>query len=145
DYWCDYTRIRGIFDSRLPFELPHDQRFAGMLLNIPSQGGKTNVLNGLIRENVDDVADGRASIIIMDSKSEQTENLIDRWRNVDFAALHPQLAGRLAIFDPENDIQLNLLDGDITDVIERIEYVFSSILDSKTTPLQGTLLRSIIF
>jgi hypothetical protein len=54
DYWLYATPMQGIFYSNLPYQLPHEQRFAGMWLPLPPGMGKTNVLNGLIQENLPD-------------------------------------------------------------------------------------------
>ena len=103
------------------------------------------MLNGLIMERLAAVARGEASIILMDSKDDTFESLIDPWQDVDFARFNPGLRGRVVILDPDLDLSINLLQlGSLTQTIELIEYIFSGVLAATATPLQSTLLRSII-
>ncbi len=122
-----------------------DKWFSGCHISAPSGGGKTNLLNGLILERIGGVARGECSIILCDSKDDPYESLIDPWRAVDFERFNPGLRDRVVILDPDIDLSINLLSlGSLTQTIELIEYIFSGVLAATATPLQSTLLRSII-
>jgi hypothetical protein len=128
-------------NGRIPYQLPTDARFSGHWIVAIPDSGKTNLLNGMILEDVKQVAEGNASVIIIDSKTVEHENLIDRWRKVNFTAFDRRLAGRVHIFDPDADLAINIFQmGDVAQVIEIIEYMFSSLLDIKPTELQSAVL-----
>jgi hypothetical protein len=57
---------------------------AGMWMPVTPGLGKTNLLNGLIHADLERVANGECSILIMDSKEHPTESLLLPWRNVLF-------------------------------------------------------------
>jgi hypothetical protein len=129
----------------VPYTLYEPDRFNGMWIVAHPGSGKTNLLNGMILADIKQVAEGKASIMVIDSKTQGTENLLDPWRRVNFAAYDKRLAGRVQIFDPDANLALNFFDfGDEAQVIEIIEYMFSALLDMKTTELQSTLLTKCV-
>jgi hypothetical protein len=134
------TALAILYDTLVPIELPHEQRFSGMWMPCAPGTGKTTVLNGLIKKNLDDVADARATLFIMDSKEHRTESLIYPWRNVKY---DPRI--RVHVFDPDDGIQINLFDGEIEQVIDLFEYMFSSLLETmRLTDYQALLLTKCV-
>jgi hypothetical protein len=128
-----------------PYLRDSDRWFAGAHISAPVGGGKTNLLHGLILERLHLVAKGEASLILMDSKDDTHESLIDPWRAVDFERFNPGLRDRVVVLDPDMDLSINLLNlGSLTQTIELIEYIFSGVLAATASPLQSTLLRSLI-
>jgi hypothetical protein len=72
-------------------------------------------------------------------------HLVDPWRKVNFEKIDPRLRDRVHIIDPDMHVAINIMDlGTTTQTIELLEYMFSSILGSTTTPLQSTLFRSVV-
>ena len=80
----------------LPFDIPERQRFRGVWIVAPSDSGKTSLLNGMINQHLPDVAEGKANLFLMDSKSSPSEALIDYWRTVDFEAIDRRFRGKVS-------------------------------------------------
>jgi hypothetical protein len=134
------TALAILYDTLVPIELPHEQRFSGMWMPCAPGTGKTTVLNGLIKEHLDEIAAARASIFIMDSKEHPTESLINPWRSVKY---DPRI--NVHVFDPLDGIQINLFDGENEQVIDLFEYMFSSLLETmKLTDYQALLLTKCV-
>jgi len=130
------TPFEGVFlESRVPFVLDAETRFSGHWIIAPPGRGKTNLLHTML---IDDLEQD-ASIIIMDSKGD----LIGPIREL------KDLEDRLILVDPDphNPIAINPLDipkSDIALAVGHLEYIFSSLLESKMTPLQTVLFRSVL-
>ena len=120
-------------------------RFRGHWITAEPDAGKTNLLNSMILDDIDAVAEGEASIIIMDSKAIRRESLIHSWKRVDFERLDPRLKDRVHLFEPDNDNAINLFDlGDAAHIVGLLQYCFSSLLDLATTELQAGLLTECV-
>lgn len=133
-YFCN-TPLHALFSAPHPFTLPEETRYSGHWIIAPPGRGKTTLLHAMV---LDDLATD-ASVILMDSKGD----LIEPFRNL------KAIADRLIIVDadPENPIAINPLDipkQDVSLAVSHLEYVFSSLLESKMTPLQTVLFRSIL-
>jgi hypothetical protein len=139
------TAIERLYEALVPFTIDPDTKFSGTHVVAPPGRGKTTLLNGLIYEQLEEVAGSRASLILMDSKNDPRESLIGPWRNVDFEKINPRFRDCVHVIDPDMNVAINIMDlGSVTQTIELLEYVFSSILGSTTTPLQSTLFRSVV-
>ena len=130
------------FDTFLDVTVPESARFEGTWIVAPQGRGKTTLLSCLLSNDLDSVADGEASVIIFDSKGD----LSDHVRKLKSFAPGEDLAGKLTLIEPSGSLALNPLDlgASTTHNIALLEYVFASLLDSKMTPLQSTLFRSIV-
>jgi hypothetical protein len=130
------TPLERIFaESRVPFALPDEARYAGHWIIAPPGRGKTTLLHSMV---MDDLGKD-ATVILMDSKGD----LINPIRDL------KELEDRLIIVDPDPDypIAINPLDipkADVSLAVSNLEYVFSSLLESKMTPLQTVLFRSVL-
>jgi hypothetical protein len=129
------TPFHSLFLSPAPFVLPDDTRFSGHWVIAPPGRGKTTLLHAMV---MDDLKKD-ATVILMDSKGD----LIEPFRHL------KGIASRLIIVDPDpdNPIAINPLDipkQDVSLAVSNLEYVFSSLLESKMTPLQTVLFRSIL-
>jgi hypothetical protein len=99
-------------------------------------------MHGIALEDLKRVAEGKASLVIIDSKAHETESLIDPWLALDFERLDPRLAGRVHVFDPVIHPAINIFDlGAVDPVVSLFKYMFSSLVESMTlTGYQSTLL-----
>ena len=129
------TPFLDLFNLPIPFSVPEETRFSGHWVIAPPGRGKTTLLHSMFLEDLP----RQASIIVMDSKGD----LINPIKEL------KAVQDRLVLIEPDADfpLALNPLDipsSDITHTIALIEYVFSSLLDAKFTPLQMTLFRHVL-
>jgi hypothetical protein len=129
------TPFDEILDVQIPFSIPQETRFSGHWIIAPPGRGKTTLLHHMFLEDLP----RDASIIVMDSKGD----LINPIKEL------KAVQDRLVLIEPDADfpLALNPLDipsSDIEHTIALIEYVFSSLLDAKFTPLQMTLFRHVL-
>jgi hypothetical protein len=127
------TPLAPLFDSEVPFEPKEETRFSGHWI-IASQGkGKTTLLTAMCMQDFEK----DAAVIIMDGKGDliaEVGNLAD-------------YQDRYVVIDPRQECGMNPLDitgSDITHAVELLEYVFSSLLESKITPMQTILFRNVL-
>lgn len=136
------TSFEDLIETSMPMYFPQEPRFEGTWVIAPPGRGKTTMLSKLIYDDISRVRDGLGSIIVMDSKGDLLDHLR---RYVSFSPEH-KLHGKLILIEPSANLALNPLDlgASAGHNIELLEYVFSALLDSKTTPLQSTLFRSVL-
>jgi len=118
-----------------PFVMPPDYlRFSATWIVAPQGRGKTTLLHHLFLNDIQT----DASIILMDSKGD----LIDPIRKL--AALQD----RLVVLEPDANFPLALnplnIGATTTHTISFIEHLFTSLLETKATPMQALLFRSIL-
>jgi hypothetical protein len=135
DTYLAGTPLHSLLLTPCAFVLPDEQRYSGHWIIAPPGRGKTTLLHSMV---MDDLKKD-AAVILMDSKGD----LIEPIRNL------KEIGDRLVVIDPDprNPIGLNPLDvptTDITHAIGLLEYVFSSLLESKLTASQSTLFRSVL-
>ena len=128
--------IEDIFlQPHVPWALADEARFSGHWIIAPAGRGKTTLLHSMVMEDLEK----DAAVILMDSKGD----LIDPIRNL------KSIEDRLIIIDPDplNPVAINPLDipkTDIAHAVSHLEYIFSSLLEVKMTPLQTVLFRSVL-
>lgn len=144
-----------LFSCAMPVSIPEATRFEHQFIVAGSGHGKTQTLQHLILHDLDAVAAGRASIVVIDSQS-------DLIRNISSLAVFAEgspLADRLCIIDPtdiEWPVALNLFDvgkDRINDyspldqerltnsIIELYDFVLGSLLDASMTQKQSVIFR----
>ncbi len=139
-----YTRA-SLFYPRpitVPFPLHEELRFQGHWI-IGTQGsGKTTLLRHMFLSDLEKVAAGRASVVLMDSKED-----LFKFAKLKRFAKGGDLDGKLVILSPEEafPLALNPLDlgASTGHTLDLLEHVFASLRDTKQTALQSTLFRSI--
>jgi len=125
-----------------PFPISDVLRFQGHWI-IGTQGsGKTTLLREMYLHDLDKVAAGKASIVLMDSKED-----LFKFAKLKRFAKGGDLEGKLTILTPEQAFPLALNPLDLgaspAHTIDLLEHVFASLRDTKQTSLQSTLFRSV--
>jgi hypothetical protein len=128
------TPFADLLLTPVPFALPKEARFGGMWCIAPPGRGKTTLLHSMV---MSDLAED-ASIILMDSKGDLIEP---------FTKL-ASIKDRLILIEPdaEHPIAINPLDipkGNVDFAVDQLEYLFSSLLDTKMTANQRVLFRNV--
>ena len=151
------TPLLKLLDHPVPVSLPMATRFEHMHIVAGSGHGKTQTLQSLILRDLEAVADGGASIIVMDSQSD----LINTIARLDVFAPGQLLADRLVLIDPtdlEWPVALNLFDAGLerldqyapldrerltNSILELYDFVLGSLLDAGMTQKQTVIFRYI--
>lgn len=151
------TPLAQLFDAYVPISIPAETRFEHHHIVAGSGHGKTQTLQHLILHDLDAVAEGRASIVVIDSQSD----LINTITGLKVFAEGEPLHDRLCLIDPtdvEWPVALNLFDVGlsrinqysqldrerlINGVIELYDFVLGSLLDAGMTQKQSVIFRYI--
>lgn len=149
------TPLLNILSAKMPICVDDDTRFAHTVLFASTGHGKTQTLQSMILDDLDRVAKGECSVVVMDSQ----EQLIDNIAHLKIFAKGQPLDGKLLLIDPKDvhyPIALNLFDanvGRIADMplvdqermvnstIELYDYVLASLLGAELTQKQGVVFR----
>ena len=152
------TPLEPFFQTRVPFPLPQSVRFEHHWIVAGTGQGKTQTLQCLIADDLKRVAQGEASIVVIDSQGD----LIRTIAGLKCFAPGEALAGRLCLIDPtdiEYPVALNLFDVGMkrinaysplererltNSVIELYDFVFTSLLSAELTSKQGVIFRYIM-
>ena len=89
-----------------PEEFRFDNRFQGTWIISPPKGGKTNLLSWMIRHDLDAVASGAATVIVMDGQGGRQSLVRPIARYTEFAP-GGALDGRLLYIGPRNPVRIN--------------------------------------
>jgi hypothetical protein len=138
-----------------PLQIPEESRFEHTLVLAGSGHGKTQLLQSMIINDLQDVGHGTKSVIVIDSQGDMIRNILR------LGILSPRqfdsIADRLVLIDPndiENPPALNLFDFGLDrlkdySLVERekmvsgaialFEYIFGALLGAELTNRQGTL------
>src|SRR5262249_58641365 len=109
-----------------------ETRFSGQWIVAAQGTGKTNLLLHMLASDLKK----DASIIIMDSKGDLSTPI----RNL-------CLGNRLVLLDARQPFAINPLDvprADPKRAVNHLEYIFGALLEANVTPMQKSLLRSIL-
>jgi len=151
------TPFAALFDCTVPLKLPQATRFEHHHIVAGSGHGKTQTLQHLILHDLEAVAAGKASIVVIDSQSD----LINNIAAMSVFAPGGVLADRLCLIDPtdvEWPVALNLFDVGmerinqysqldrellINGILELYDFVLGSLLDAGMTQKQSVIFRYI--
>ena len=149
--------LEGLFTLKVPIVMPEATRFEHMHMVAGSGHGKTQTLQHLILRDLEKVAAGEASVIVMDSQSD----LINTIAGLQAFAPGGPLADRLVHIDPtdiEWPVALNLFDAGLerldqygplererltNSILELYDFVLGSLLDAGMTQKQTVIFRYI--
>jgi hypothetical protein len=149
------TPIVDFFDQKINFTIPQSARFEHHHIVAGSGHGKTQTLQYLIGNDLPAVAEGRASVIVLDSQGDLIRNIANL---AEFAPGGP-LHDRIVIIDPtdvEWPVSLNLFDVGIerlkdyaplererltNSILELYDFVLGSLLSAEMTQKQNVIFR----
>lgn len=147
------TPFEDIFDIRIPFSIPEQARFEHHWIVAGTGHGKTQTIQSLICRDLQAVADGAASIVVIDSQGDLIKNVA----GLKLFAEGQPLDGKLCLIDPtdiEFPVQLNLfslgterldsyskLDRErlLNSIIELYDFVLAALLGAEMTSKQDTV------
>jgi hypothetical protein len=134
------TPFLPLFYSLLPISIPEDLRQQGVWVLGPSGSGKSTLLSHMLALDLEQVKEGKACVIALDSKGELTSNLA----RLKCFAPGGELESKLVLIEPTSNLGINPLDLGATaaHTIGLVEYLFS--FGVATTPKQGGLFRAIL-
>jgi hypothetical protein len=142
-----------LFQTAVPFEIPQQTRFQHHWIIGGTGQGKTNAIGNLLIDDLQRVADGEASIVVIDSQN----TLIPMLAHLPFFAKGGPLDGRLVLIDAadvEYPVALNLFDVGLqrlnnysmldrerllNTAAEVMEFILQSLLGAEMTARQSTL------
>ena len=149
------TPFEALFLTPIPFVIPEQSRFEHQWIVAGTGHGKTQTLQSLICRDLKSVANGAASIIVIDSQGDLIKNIA----GLKVFAEGQPLAGKLCLIDPtdiEYPVQLNLfslgmqrfdsyskLDRErlLNSVIELYDFVLAALLGAEMTSKQSVIFR----
>jgi hypothetical protein len=147
------TPFADLFKTPVPFVMPEEARFEHHWIVGGTGHGKTNALTGLILDDLQLVADGEASVVVIDSQNA----LIPQLAHLPFFQKGDVLEDKLVLIDSsdvEYPVALNLFDVGLkrldrysmldrerllNTAAEVMEYVLASLLGAEMTSRQSTL------
>lgn len=151
------TPLPALFDYTVPITIPNETRFEHHFIVAGSGHGKTQTLQSLILHDLQNVTNGNASVVVMDSQGD----LINNIRNLEIFAEGNPLADKLVVIDPtdvEYPVSLNLFDVNmerinsysqldrermVNGILELYDFVLGSLLGAEMTQKQSVLFRYI--
>ncbi len=151
------TPLHALFDVSVPITIPQATRFEHQSIMAGSGHGKTQTLQHFLLHDLEAVARGEASVVVIDSQSD----LINTISGLSLFAPGEPLHDRLVLIDPtdvEWPVALNLFDFGldridqyspldrerlINGVLELYDFVLGSLLDAGMTQKQSVIFRYI--
>jgi hypothetical protein len=149
------TPLLDLLLTPVPFILPEEARFEHHWIVAGTGQGKTQTLQSLICGDLDAVANGKASIVVIDSQGDLIKNIAGLKLFAEGQPLH----GKLCLIDPtdiEYPVQLNLfalgkerldtyskLDRErlLNSIIELYDFILDALLGAEMTSKQSTIFR----
>jgi hypothetical protein len=149
------TPLMDLFDQSLHFTIPTAARFEHHHIVAGSGHGKSQTLQYLIAQDLEAVADGKRSVIVLDSQGDLIRNISQLQA---FAPGEP-LHDRVVIIDPtdiEWPVSLNLFDVGMdrlagyaplererltNSILELYDFVLGTLLDAQMTQKQNVIFR----
>jgi hypothetical protein len=161
DAYLGGTPIRDLFLLPVPFVIPEEKRFEGHFIVARPGAGKTNALECLIAADLQAVADGRASLVVMDSQGTASDTLLGRLSHLKLFAPGEFLADRLIYLEPDLDfpLALNIFDiglpdldrlsaGQREDIVasacEVVEFLFTGLLGGELSDNMTMLYKYLV-
>lgn len=149
------TPFAELLATRVPFQIPESARYEHCWMVAGSGHGKTQALQHLIADDLKLVADGKASVIVIDSQSD----MIRAISGLKAFGSGGDLDGKLCLIDPHDigyPVCLNLFDVNldrineyspldrerlINGILELYDFVLGSLLSAELTAKQSVIFR----
>ena len=150
DTYLAGTRLKELFQLRTPFEIPESSRFEHMHIVAGSGHGKTQTLQYFIAKDLEEVARGDKSVVVIDSQGDLINTILKA------KTLPPE---QIVLIDPEDigfPVSLNLFSvgqGRLetynplererltNSIIELYDFVLGSLLSAGMTAKQSVVFR----
>lgn len=150
DAYLSGTILKSLFTLKTPFSIPEARRFEHMHIVAGSGYGKTQTLQYFIAKDLEDVARGDKSVVVIDSQGDLISTILKA------KTLSPE---KIVLIDPEDiefPVSLNLFavgqerlqnydaleqERLTNSIIELYDFVLGSLLSAGMTSKQGTLFR----
>lgn len=155
DTYLSGTPFKALLLTPIPFVIPEQARFEHHWIVAGTGHGKTQTLQSLICRDLEAVANGAASIVVIDSQGDLIRNVA----GLKLFAEGQPLDGKLCLIDPtdiEYPVQLNLfslgterldsyskLDRErlLNSIIELYDFVLAALLGAEMTSKQSIIFR----
>tara|TARA_R110002124_G_scaffold153244_1_gene320214 strand:- start:7063 stop:9270 length:2208 start_codon:yes stop_codon:yes gene_type:complete len=155
--YLKHTGFEALFRANIPFDIPDAVRFEHHWIVAGSGHGKSQTLQYLIAHDLERVAKGEGSVVVIDSQGDLIKNIAGLGL---FGPGEP-LAGKLCLIDPtdiEYPVALNLFDVGMeringysqldrerlmNGVLELYDFVLGSLLSAELTQKQSVIFRYI--
>ncbi|MBN9309668.1 hypothetical protein [Devosia sp.] len=161
DAYLADTPLLALLLAPIPFAVPLAKRFEGHLIVARQGSGKTNALECLIARDLEEVAAGRASVVVMDSQGLAADTLIGRLATLDAFSPGRPLHDKLIYLEPDIEfpLALNIFDiglrqmGRLTatqredivsSAIEVVEFLFTGLLGGELSDNMTMLYRYLV-
>lgn len=149
------TPLSAIFDQKVAYTIPQSVRFEHHHIVAGSGHGKTQTLQYLIASDLDAVAAGRQSVVVLDSQGDLIRNITGLKAFAPGGPLHD----RVVVIDPtdvEYPVSLNLFDVGLerlqdypllererltNSILELYDFVLGTLLDAQMTQKQNVIFR----
>ncbi len=150
DMYLSGTLLKELFTLKTAFTIPEDRRFEHMHMVAGSGHGKTQTMQYFIAKDLEDVARGDKSVVVIDSQGDLINNILKAKH------LPPE---QIVLIDPEDiafPVSLNLFSvgqsrlasyGDLererlsNSIIELYDFVLGSLLSAGMTAKQSVVFR----
>lgn len=155
--YLKYTGFEDLFRADIPFEIPDSVRFEHHWIVAGSGHGKSQTLQYLIAHDLERVAKGEGSVVVIDSQGDLIKNIA----GLKLFAPGEPLHGKLCLIDPtdiEYPVALNLFDVGMerineysqldrerlmNGILELYDFVLGSLLSAELTQKQSVIFRYI--
>jgi len=149
------TPLAALFDQQLSFTIPTTARFEHHHIVAGSGHGKTQTLQYLIGQDLEAVADGRRSVVVLDSQGDLIQTISSLAVFAPGSALHE----RIVVIDPSDvewPVSLNLFDVGqerlatydalererlTNSILELYDFVLGTLLSAEMTQKQNVIFR----
>ncbi|MDE0852506.1 helicase HerA domain-containing protein [Yoonia sp.] len=150
DTYLAGTHLKNLFQLRTPFEIPENSRFEHMHIVAGSGHGKTQTLQYFLNRDLEDVARGDKSVVVIDSQGDLINTILKA------KTLSPE---QIVLIDPEDiafPVSLNLFSVGqdrlasynalererlTNSIIELYDFVLGSLLSAGMTAKQSVVFR----
>ena len=155
--YLKHTGFEDLFRANIPFDIPDAIRFEHHWIVAGSGHGKSQTLQYLIAHDLERVAKGEGSVVVIDSQGDLIKNI----GGLGLFGPGEALAGKLCLIDPtdiEYPVALNLFDVGMeringysqldrerlmNGVLELYDFVLGSLLSAELTQKQSVIFRYI--
>jgi hypothetical protein len=144
------TILEQVFRFRTPFDIPQKNRFEHLHMIAGSGHGKTQTLQHLISQDLPDIAQGKKSVVVIDSQGDMIDTILkakhlppEKIVLIDPEDLEYPVSLNLFSVGQERLVNYNRLEQErlTNSIIELYDYVLGTLLSAGMTAKQAVLFR----